>query len=334
MAVRRPLKSITGGIQEFSDSELEYLSYQTRVAYATYLYDNSAGYGAIYVGSTGLGGEVNIGSHSDTKKTQQVSSDGDGGFTGGDSDAGHGPDEGEAGTGPPTSHDPGDYPAAPGVGSTTVTSYTYSQEQAEPSTPSASDFDSYGYIINESAGTLRVEHDEQNIYDTFLTACINEMRNTDGNGDEVGTYRISTSAPSSGGAGTWSDMGSWFVDTTYSGTQATYKLWLKRSLTTVPGTDTMPLVKSGTNLQQKANEASSDLIQQVLLPILQRKITESLAYTVTSTNVTARNRGTFNDTRLNSDTTTYQTGPGDTYRTFSTPSGSATNHSTKYLLIV
>lgn len=319
MAVRRPLKSIASGLQEFSDSELEYLSYQTRVAYATYVHTNTTGYGAIFVGAGG-GGETSIGSFDDTKRTQQVSSDGDGGFTTTiTGDAGFGPDS--------------DYPAAPGTGTTTVTSYAYNQEKSEPSEPSASTYNTHGYVISQSAGVLRVEHAEANIYDTFLTDCINEMRNTDGSGDEVGTYRISTTAPVSGGAGTWSDMGSWFVDTTYTGTQATYKLWLKRSLTTVPGTDTMPVISSSTNLKQTANEATDNLIQNVLLPILQRKIVESLSYTVTGTNVAARNRGTFNDTRLDGTTTTFETGPGDTYRTFSTPSGSATNFATKYLLI-
>ena len=238
MATRRPLKSISTGLQELSDSELEYISYQTRVAFATYVSTNTAGWGAVYVGSTGLGGEVSLGSHTDTKKTQQVSSDGNGGFTTDATDAGYGPDEGfdpnPAGNSPSSSHDPGDYPAAPGTGSTTVTSYAYSQEQGEPNYPSDSDLTDYSYMISASAGSLQVETQEQNFLDTIITDCVAKMRNTDGNGDEVGTYRISTTAPVSGGAGTWTEIENFFVDTTYSGTASTYKLWVKSSLDTAP----------------------------------------------------------------------------------------------------
>ena len=335
MATRRPLKSISTGLQEFSDSELEYISYQTRVAFANYVVANKTGYGAVYVASTG---NVALGSHTDTKKTQQVSSDGDGGFTNGAADAGYGPDEGydpnPAGNAPSSSHNPGDYPAAPGTGSTTVTTYNYRQNQNEPSYPSDANLTDYSYMVSASAGTLQVETTEQNFLDTIITACVAEMRNTDGNGDEVGTYRISTSAPVSGGAGTWTEIENFYVDTTYSGTASTYKLWVKRSLTTVPGTDVMPVVKSGSNIGQIGNESGSTLYTNILLPILQRRIANDLTYTLTSTNVTARSRGTIIDTRLNSDTTTYETGPGDTYRTYSTPSGSGYAYSTKYFLIV
>lgn len=336
MAIRRPFKSISTGLQEFSDSELEYLSYQTRVAFANYLVSNTTGYGAVYVASSG---DVSIGSHTDTKKTQQVSSDGDGGFTGNDSDAGHGPDEGHdpnpAGNAPSSSHDPGDYPAAPGTSTTTVSTYNYRQDQNEPSYPSDANLTDHSYLVSTSAGILQCEIVEQNFLDTLITSCVTEMRNTDGNGDEVGTYRISINAPVSGGAGTWTEIENFYVDSTYSGTASTYKLWVKRSLDTAPGTDVMPMTKgSGSNIQQAVNEAGNPIITDILLPILQRRIANDLTYTVTSSNVAARNRGTIIDTRLNSDTTSYQTGPGDTYRTFSTPSGSGFAYSTKYFLIV
>ena len=121
MAVRRPLKQISGGLQELSDSNLERLTYLTQVAFATYLKNNTTGYGAVYVSGSG---DTSIGSMTDTRATVQTAS-GSGGFSGQS-----GLDSGSPDTGAPTStnsHDTGDYPTAPGVGSENVTTYNYRQ---------------------------------------------------------------------------------------------------------------------------------------------------------------------------------------------------------------
>lgn len=327
MAVRRPLKSITGGLQEMTDSELEYLSYMARVAFANHqVASGSNAYGAVYVSSSG---GTSIGSLDDTKRTQGVSSTGDGGYTGGDGDAGYGPDEGESGEGPPTSHDEGDYPATPSTGTTTATTYNYRQNQDNPSEASNNLYDSASYLVYDS-DMVKVEGVENNIADTIITDCLTAMKD----GDEVGSFRIATSTPDSGGAGTWEDRGTFYIDTTYSGTQNTYKLYLKKSLTTPPGSAINPVGwNSSGHLRQRGIGAADTLIVDILCHVLKRKYTSHLKYEVVSSNVSARNRGTIVDTRLNSQTTSYHAPGSDQYITKSTPSGSAVAHATKYFLI-
>ena len=336
MAVRRPLKKITGGLQELSDSNLERLTYLTQVAFATYLKNNTNGYGAVYVSNSG---DTAIGSMTDTRATVQTAS-GSGGFSGQSGLDSESPDEGSSGEGPPTSHDTGDYPTAPGVGSEDVTTYYYRQDQNEPSAPSDATYNSDGYLVYSATGELRTENSETNILDTIVTAAVTQM--TSSTGDNVGTYRVSASAPSVGGAGTWDYISTWFVDTNYpTTTNTTYKLWLKRNLDSAPGTAAAPVEHySGGEVRELAMASTDNLFVNVLLPILQRRIVDSLKYEVVSTNVTSRNRGSFTDTQLTGATTSYSpappfgtTGPSDTYTTTSTPSGSAGNLTTKHLLI-
>ena len=329
MAVRRPLKQISGGLQELSDSNLERLTYLTQVAFATYLKNNTTGYGAVYVSNSG---DTSIGSMTDTRATVQTSS-GSGGFSGQSGLDSGSPDMGVAGSGPPTSHDTGDYPTAPGVGSENVTTYNYRQDQNEPSAPSDATYNNDGYLVYSATGELRTENSETNILDTIVTAAVTEM--TSSSGDHVGTYRVSASAPSVGGAGTWDDLGSWFVDTNYpSTTNTTYKLWLKRNLSSAPGTAAAPVEHhSGGEVRELAMASTDNLFVNVLLPILQRRIVDSLKYEVVTSNVSSRNRGSFTDTQLTGATTSFAPVSGDTYTTTSTPSGSAGNLTTKYLLI-
>lgn len=334
MALNRPLKGYSGGLKELTDDEISYIEYELRVAYATYLATNTTGYGAVYVGGTG---NITIGSFTDTKRTQGVSATGSGGYsgqTGLDDDS---PDEGSSGTGPPTSHDTGDYPTAVATGTTNVTSYTYRQNQNEPNEPTATVYgdDSYLVGIQVTAGTLGVEGDDADIFTTILEGAIAEMRT----GDEVGTYRVSTSDPSS--TDTWDDMGTFFIDTNYDGTVATYKLWLKRSLSGGnPGTSTEIAGwddgEGKDHIINRSASSTSNLVVNVLLPLLQRRITESLKYEVVDTEVAARSRGAINDNRLDGTTTSYQhvAPPTDTYTTTTTPSGSNAIHATKYFQIV
>ena len=221
------------------------------------------------------------------------------------------------------------YPSAPGIGTETDASFTYQQDQSFPYFPGAALFDTYGYVHYNSAGEIRTASDEADIYEDLISQCITDIKT----GDEVGSYRVSTGAPTSGGAGTWDDKGTFYTDTTYSNGSTVYKLWLKRSLNSVPGSDIFPLGLDGSNLKERTIIESSDLVQRLLLDALTRRIfyggaTGDLNYTV-ATSSSGTNKGTFTDTRQTATTNTNQFSD-PYYRTYSTPSGSSVTQTTYY----
>ena len=333
MATRRPLLGVSTGLKELTDAQIDYIQYELRSAYASYLATNTTGYGAVYVGGTG---NTTIGSFTDTKRTQGASATGSGGYSGQSGLDSSSPDEGSSGAGPPTSHDTGDYPPVPSTGTTNVTTYTYRQNQNEPDAVTNTVYDADSYLVHATGGDIAIESTEANILDTILTGCISAMKS----GDQVGTYKVSTTDPDEDDI--WDDMGAFFVDTTYSGTVSTYKLWLKRdredgnpyTAVEVAGWHSA----HGDVINRSAAEGSN-LINNVLLPCLQRRIADSLKYEVSDTqsSTVAFRRGYFIDTRLADETTSYSpappfgtTGPSDTYQTFSTPSGSGSVHAGKH----
>jgi len=267
----------------------------------------SGGHGSVNVGGSG----TTFGSMSDTSRTQRVN------------------------TGSNTQ-------PAPGTGTETDASFTYKQIITGPSSPSDNTLNTEGFqIIDGTSGTIAAT--EAQIAATVISQTIQDMRV----GDEVGTYRVSTSNP---GGGTWVDMGTWFIDTTYTST-TTYKLWLKTAHTSIPGSNIYPLVIDGVaGLKEVDIITSSDLVQNVLLPILQRDVLtnnglsfqdNSLRYNQQVTQVSGVARGTISDTRLSGTSETQNnppagTDPGgaDVYKTFSTPSGSAANHNVQIFYMI
>ncbi len=218
----------------------------------------------------------------------------------------------------------------------------YRQNRNTVTAPSNSvlDDDNYVYIFNTNH--IRVAGQTE-VINGIVDHAITQLRT----GDEVGSYRISTSAPSSGGAGTWTDKGTWFQNTTYSAGTTTYKLWLKRSLNSVPGTAAQPLRKrSDHDLQQSSIATSGDLIQNVLLPIMINRglsATSNLRYNVGSGSI---NRGEFKDTKQTGSTTSqgFASGqqPGSPFSNVSNnrywrtrvPSGGASNDGVTNLFLV
>ena len=219
----------------------------------------------------------------------------------------------------------------PGTGTETDTSYTYNQNRNIPSSPSDLTLDDNGFVVLDGNKGF-ITADEAEIVNTVITQTITDIRT----GDEVGSYRVATSNP---GSGTWTNKGTWFVDTTYTGT-TTYKLWLKRSVAVEPGTYVYPIARdSNKGLKEVEIAKSSNLVQNILLPILTRNMSNDLYYSVTTT-LSTINRGTFNDTRLSTTDETYDEppagtdpGPSDVYKAFSTPSGSAVVHQPYYLIL-
>lgn len=303
-----PMKYDSDVLRDMTDANLERLIYYLQVAYAAQL--NASGNGYIFVGS----GETTIGSATDTSKTQQVNQTqkivNDGVIQG--------------------------YPAYPGVGSETDTTYSYQQKRTVPSAVSSGSFNRYGMIFYDSANDeIEPFSTEAQLADVITDQAITNMRT----GDEVGSYRVSTTAPTDGGAGTWTDKGTFFSDTTFSAGTTTYKLWLKTALDTVPGSDTFPIGLDsdggGTavgNIIQRAITDNSRLIQNVLLPALTRKMSSGLHYTV-ATSISGINRGTFTDTKQTATSNT-QAFVNPNYNSTSTPSGTASTVTTYYLNMI
>lgn len=309
----RPLRlDGTSAIRQMSDTDLDRLCYNLAVAYSDVV--NTPGYGTVRVGSAA--GYTSIGSASDTffadnqasaTRTYTASDDVD-------------PD----GAGPTA---PGDWPAAPGTFENISSTTNYYQDQRQPSYPSTATLDADSYLYWTGSALRVAGATESQIYSEVIAQTIADMKT----GNEVGTYRVSTSSPNSGGAGTWTDKGTFFTDTTHDQGTTTYKLWLKRSLTSVPGTDYDPVKwnTSSSAIQEITNAKTGNLIQNILLPVLQRRIDDNdLVYSVSQT-LTHANRGTFTNTAQTGSTTSYVFSD-PTYFTNSSVSGAASTRQTHY----
>lgn len=312
----RPLRlDGTSALRQMSDADLTRLQYNLSVAFATKL---NAGndYGGLRVGSAA---NYNlIGSATDTKRQQVQASQARTLLAADDVD----PD----GAGPVA---PGDWPAAPATTSTTVTTYNYYQWLGSSATyPSTSALDAKSYLYWNGSALRTAGATESQLVDEVVSGAITDMLS----GTEVGTYRVATSAPA---GGTWVDKGTWFVDTTYSAGSTTYKLWLKTAHSSTPGTDYDPVGWNNVSsyIKEVSNSSAGALVQDILLPVLQRRITLSgdLNYSIV-TSLTGTNRGSFVDSIQTGSTPSYVfTDP--TYFTTSTPSGAATATATRYLQI-
>ena len=293
-------------LQDMSATDLQRLIYNLQTAYANQI--TAGGDGYVFVGS----GQTSIGSASDTSATQQTNQTAKG--------INDGIIQG--------------YPSYPGVGSETDTTYAYRQDRTTPSAPNADTFNYDGMIYFDSANDhIEPFSTEAELAAVIIDQAITNMRT----GDEVGSYRVETSTPSNGGAGTWASKGTFFVDSLYAGSSTVYNLYLKLSLDSPPGSDVSPVGIENANghLIEKNIAKDQELITDLLLPALTRKMSSGLYYSV-ATSVSGINRGAFTDTKL-SGTTNSQNFTGTSYtaagfyQSISTPSGSAGTVSTYYL---
>tara|TARA_B100001287_G_C22681604_1_gene530733 strand:- start:2129 stop:3073 length:945 start_codon:yes stop_codon:yes gene_type:complete len=311
-----PLK-YDGDLREFSTAERNRLSYLLRVAYSNHLNAGSSAQGSIYVANSG---NTSIGSLVDHRSTAQINTNARN-FSGG-----------------------ADYPGYPSLGTSPIATYNYRQNRNTVTAPSNSVLDDHSYVYIFNTSHIRVAGQTE-VINSIVDHAITQLRT----GDEVGSYRVSVNAPdsSAGGAGTWTDKGTWFQNTTFSAGTTTYKLWLKRSLSSVPGTAEKPLRKrSDHDLQRALISTSGDLIQNVLLPIMINRGlsgTTNLQYNIGSGTV---NRGEFKDTKQTGSTTSqgFASGqqPGSPFSNVSNnrywrtrvPSGSASNDGVTNLFLV
>jgi len=317
----RPLKIKSGndGLKEMTDAELDRICYNLRARFATQLNADTITTSKIVIGS--VSGYTLIGTGANTIATQVTNTKARTNSAGDDITPTY------DGTTAPSA---GDWPSQASIGTNTVTTYNYYQDRRVPSYPSNSTLNSDAYFYwNTTDGKLQiVGSDEADIYDEIIAQCITDMKT----GDEVGTYRVSTSTPTDGGAGTWVDKGTFFQDTTYSAGTTTYKLWLKTALTTIPGTEVNPVGWNSTDqtIKEKSIAVGDNLINNVLLPVLRRRLDDgNLNYTV-STTQTGENRGSFIDKRQSGQSSSFSFSD-PTYSTTATPNGAAGDINTYYL---
>lgn len=305
----RPLYYDGFDLRTMSSSQADRVVYYLQLAYANQL--DAAGDGAIYAAASG---GSSIGSALDTSSTlqeaTQAAPSNDGVFQ--------------------------SYPAYPGIGTETDTTYYYRQNISWPLFPSNSELDSASYLAL-SGTDIQIANTSTILY-SIISQAISNLKSI----DYVGSYYVSINEPVVGGAGTWSDKGAWFVDSRYNDIgNTTYKLWLKRSLVTEPGsTDFLPLYLNNNDIKtvQFFNQ-NHFMIQDVLLPALTRRLTDStvdLRYEITSGVEPAGSRGSFLDTKYNQATNTQSsTGSGfsEVYTSRSTPltSGTTTTVNTYWL---
>jgi len=315
----RPLKIVSSNIlREMSDNDLDYINYRLREIYANKLNDGTITSGQLRIGTasgyTSIGSAVNTITAISTASQARTNNSGD--------------DVDPDGAGPTEA---GDWPSAPSLTENTNTT-TYFQDQLAggiPTYPANSVLDDDSFLLY-SGNALRVAGaTEAQLYDDIVSQCIADMKT----GDEVGTYRVSTSTPTDGGAGTWIDKGTWFSDTTYDQGTTTYKYWLKTRLTTRPSYSIEPLRWTGSQVREMDSDQLDNLCTNVLLPVLRRRLDDGdLNYTVGTSIGADINRGSFVDKKQTGSTASYAfTDP--TYYTYSTPSGAASDVNTYYLLL-
>ena len=288
-------------LQQMSDAQLDRLCYYLAVAYAAQLNASGNGYVNVGVGGTSIGSAVNQVKTVQTNTVTRILNDGI----------------------------IQTYPAYPGTGTSTVATYNYYQDRGVPAAPSDATFNSSGYVYTDGSNNLQVENTDAGIYAEILAQTIADIQS----GHEVGSYRVATTTPTSGGAGTWVSKGTFFSDTTYSAGTTTYNYYLKTGLTTVPGSNVYPvgLDTSDNNLKQRPIGNADALVANVLLPMLTRRMSSGLYYTVSTTSA-GTNKGSFTDTWQTGVTNT-QSFDGTYYRSTSTPSGAAVVRATYYFYI-
>jgi hypothetical protein len=299
--------AVNKDLRQYSDTELEILSYFLRKRYAALL-DAGTGYPG-EVKTSGSSPFVSIGTATNGYRISGSMTEPD---------------------------DTGNYQGAepdPIIGQPDQTTFTsssvtfYQNMNHSTAAPSSATINNSGLLYWTSPDLKIGPTTETDLRDTLATHCLQQMQT----GDEVGSYRVAVSNP---GGGTWSDKGAFFTDTIYaSSPYGAYKLWLKTANTTEPSTPDNYTRWDGTNneIQLESStsyDATAKLINDVYLNIIARR---HLVYNV-ATSIVGTNKGTFYDKKYQSTTDTL-TGPSGTpsiYTRTWTPSGAIIDSSGPY----
>lgn len=313
MSATRPLKFDTDQLKEFSDSELEELSYNIRVAYVSDILAGDDVPGK--VSRTIPSADYNIiGTAIDRIRTVATSTRNN-----------------------DNSPPPG-YDSTPTVIYPTIkyawanVSYTTYQHQTAASWPTLSVLNSNSYIIFDSAASnLKIAGETES---DIINNVINDVRYQIKSGDELGSYRIAQTPPVTG---TWANNGIAFTDSLYSSINGIYYLYFKteNAAGEIPAsTGTYPLryenhATHGKIFKEMEMGPTSNLIQNIFLPILKKYfVSYILTLTPYWSNPTWISKGTILDTYY-SDTTTTVTG-SSVYTRIDTPTTTGSVTTTNY----
>lgn len=309
MGATKPLFYTNNVLKEFTDDELDYLSYNIRVAYVNELLASNDVTGKLSLSA--LTNYAIIGSANDTSRdvaTQTRAND--------DLPA------------------PGDDSSFPLDENFTTVTYNFYQHNVVPSYPSTSQLNSNSYIVfDTTTNNLKIAGETEN---DIVSTVIEDVKNQMKSGDELGSYRVSLSAPTNG---TWTNISTAFIDTRYLESDITFYLYLKVSNETgeIPNESTnYPLryddsITYGKRLKQMEMSSSSNLVQNVFLPILKRNYP---VYDLTSTAPTGTqsSKGTLVN-KYYSQSVSESSG-STTYTRVDTPDVSGTITSNTYYLIM
>ena len=295
-------------LRMFSDSELEVLSYFLRKRYAALLDSTNTTPGHVGLSQPNGADDVTIGTAINGVRAQGSHTE---------------PDDNSPSSGAePDTNFSSDQTT---LANSTSTFYQNTSNN-HPGSINDTDINATGLLYWTSPDLKMGPIVEADLLDTLATHCLTEMLS----GDEVGTYRVATSDP---GGGTWSDKGTWFTDTYYGATKATYKLYLKTANTTEPSSPDNYIRWDSTNseiqLESSTNASTNKLVNDVYLQVLYRR---HLLYNVSTTN-SGTNRGTFYDKIYNSYTNSLSGPSGGVYTRTYTPSGSLVDNGGPYYFI-
>ena len=174
---------------------------------------------------------------------------------------------------------------------------------------------------------------EADVLDTLASHCLTQMQT----GDEVGSYRVSVSAPNtaSGISGGWVDKGSFFVDSIYGNASYNdYRLWLKTANTTEPTTPDNYIRWDASNGEiQLESSVLFSAASKIWDDHYDRAIYRNCPlYNVSTTN-SGTHRGTFYDKKYASTTDALSGPSGGVYTRTYTPSGSIVDNNGPYYFV-
>lgn len=303
MTQHRPLFWSSPDLRQMSDADLDVVSYYIRKRYANYLNTVSTTEGIVTT-SQANSLWVSIGTATNSYRTS-------GSLTN--------PDDNDSSSPPDTTFGSDQT----GTSSSVTTFYQYKDQTTAYQT--AATINATGMLYWSDPDLKIGPTDEQDLLDSIVTDVQTQMTT----GDEVGTYRIDTSTPS---GGTWVDKGTWFADTKYGGTEATYKLYLKTANTSDPTTsNNMATWNSSAGEIQlvDSDDWTISIIDSIWMNVLRRR--HPLYVVDTTGGGTAR--GTFYDKKYSSTLDTLSGPSSGVYTREYIPTGGMTTVSTYYFYI-
>jgi len=303
MAIRYPLKHLSQlNFQELSAAEINYISYAARKKYASEIINNNYPFGSL-TGNPAFGFTL-ISNYVDTR-LKVVTRYADDDSTPEDYSSQYNPQ--------PYYKEwlPSDYPTLAQM--TLTTTYSLYQRRdtvndPAPNAPTGSVLDNDSYLYYDSTdNSLRVAS-TTDLEDTIINDALTEMKT----GDEVGSYRISTSTPTVGNSSDWYDLGIIYRNTLMDDV-INYRLYIRYKNTALESqTQNIEIMRLYPDLNNVVVNADrirgntiSNFIDGIIINLLERNhITYELR--TSSLNAGDINRGSISDTSYNGAIASYE----------------------------